>query len=62
MKCPKGTWIDEPNEAEGEKGIIEQKTRYCPNCMYQIEINEEWESKSTKTTIPLSLVNPAVRN
>jgi|KBSMisStandDraft_5_1062788.scaffolds.fasta_scaffold194843_1 hypothetical protein len=49
MKCrkcgngnmQKDTWIDEPNEAEGENGIIKQPIRYCPNCMYQIEINEE---------------------
>jgi hypothetical protein len=28
----KDTWINKPNEAEGETGIIEQKLWYCNNC------------------------------
>jgi hypothetical protein len=33
--------IDEPNIEEGELGIIEQDIKYCSNCIYKIEANEE---------------------
>ena len=34
-RLQKGTFYDEPNEAEGETGIINQPILYCCGCTYQ---------------------------